>query len=178
VNRCAARGCGRWTRAAERFCARHGPSDAEDNQEQRGDEPGRGLAAFRDRLKAGDYDAMLGPGLRGTLRGAAEDAGLEAEIGALRLVLVRLLEEEQDPSRLAAGVARVAGVAVQAARLRQGGEAEMEEMRAVLLRGLEALEAEQEGTVPFPRGEHGESGPTSAGEEVKVHDDDTGDGMH
>ena len=146
MNRCAARGCGRWTRAGEEYCQRHGSDDDADP----GDEPvagqGReGLAAFRARLAGGDYDAVLGPGLRGTLRGAAADAGLEAEIGALRLALVRLLDEERDPSRLAAGVARVAGVAVQAARLRQGGDADAEEIRAVMLRALAAFEAERDG---------------------------------
>ncbi len=142
MNRCAARGCGRWTRAEEEFCTRHGTDDKDDGAEEGPDQCG--LATFRTRVAAGDYDAVLGPGLRGTLHGAAADAGLEAEIGALRLALVRLLEEERDPSRLAAGVARVAGVAVQAARLRHGHEADTEEIRAVLLRGLAAIEAETE----------------------------------
>jgi hypothetical protein len=96
-------------------------------------------------LAAGDFDAVLGPGLRGTLRGAAADPGLDAEIGALRLALVRLLDEERDPSRLAAGVARVAGVALQAAKLRQGGDVESEQLRAVLGRALVELETELEG---------------------------------
>jgi hypothetical protein len=147
VNRCVARGCGRWTRAGEEFCTRHGTSGVFTGHE--GQEPGanpvrNGLAAFRARLEAGDYDAVLGPGLRGTLRGAAADAGLEAEIGALRLALARLLREEGDPSRLAAGVARVAGVAVQAARLRQGTDGDRQELRESLLRGLAELEADLE----------------------------------
>jgi hypothetical protein len=146
VNRCAARGCGRWTRAGEEYCAGH----REDHPTADGDAvddvgPSRSaLAAFRERLAAGDYDAVLGPGLRGALRGAAADASLEAEIGALRLVLARLLQEEGDPSRLASGVARVAGVSVQAARLRQSADADVDEVRATLLKVLADFEAEME----------------------------------
>jgi hypothetical protein len=100
------------------------------------------LARFRQRLRAGNYDALLGHGLRRTLQGAAADAGLEAEIGALRLTLIRLLNEEHDPSRLAASVARIAGVAVQAARLRVGADTDLTTIRTHLLRELEAVEQE------------------------------------
>jgi hypothetical protein len=47
------------------------------------------------------------------------DAGLAEEIGALRFVLQRLLAEEDDLARLAAGVARIASVVVQAAKAQQ-----------------------------------------------------------
>ena len=141
MNRCAARGCGRWTRAGEEHCRRHGQDhdtagdgDADDDR----------LATFRSRLVAGDYDAVLSPGLREVLRGAAADPGLDAEIGALRLAMVRLLDEERDASRMAAGVARVAGVAVQAARLRQGSDAGADEMQTILRRVLEEIDAETE----------------------------------
>jgi hypothetical protein len=100
------------------------------------------LTAFRERLAAGDFDAVLGPGLRGTLKGAARDPGLEAEVGALRLALIRLLGEEEDPSRMAAGVARVAGVSVQAARLRQSGDGDGQELTALLQREVAKLDAE------------------------------------
>lgn len=143
VNRCAAGGCGRWTRAGEAYCRRHSAGDEADAEDVSLERSSReGLAAFRARLAAGDYDALLGPGLRGTLRGAAQDPGLEAEVGALRLALVRLLDEERDPSRLAAGVARVAGVSVQAARLRKNADADTQELRALLLREAAKLEAE------------------------------------
>jgi hypothetical protein len=154
VNRCAARGCGRWTRAHETFCSRHG----QEPESARDDDGRDRLTMFRARLAAGDYDALLGPGLREILRGAAADPGLEAEIGALRLALARLLEEERDASRLASGVARVAGVAVQAARLRQGSGAETEGMQASLRRVLAEIDAETEqrkvaaGKEVMPRG--------------------------
>ena len=47
---------------------------------------------------------------------AAAEEGLADEIGILRIVLARLLLEETDPAQLAESVARVTGVAVQAAR--------------------------------------------------------------
>lgn len=138
MTRCAAPGCGRWTRAGEELCGRHGtgPDDAND------DGGGNRMATFRARLAAGDYDALLGPGRRETLRGAAADPGLDAEVGALRVALARLLEEEGDASRLAAGVARIAGVAVQAARLRQGGG--NQETQEALRRVLAEIDAEVE----------------------------------
>ncbi|MGH2615542.1 MAG: hypothetical protein ACRDJC_09910 [Thermomicrobiales bacterium] len=157
MNRCAARGCGRWTRAGEAFCRRHGSGGGGEAPD---DDGGRDrLAIFRARLAAGDYDAVLGPGLRGALRGAAADPGLDAEIGALRLALARLLDEERDASRLATGVARVAGVAVQAARLRQGHDADVEKISTYLQRELAAIEAE--------RNEQGKGNNAATGDETR-----------
>lgn len=148
MNRCAARGCGRWTRAGELFCGRHGTDVDSANDDDGG---GDALATFRARLAAGDYDALLGPGRREMLRGAAADPGLDAEVGSLRVALARLLDEERDASRLAAGVARLAGVAVQAARLRQGSEGGTRDMKAVLQRVLGEIDAE----LAESRGEEG-----------------------
>lgn len=139
VNRCAARGCGRWVRAGEDLCRRHGLGAEVGGEEDRG---GERIAAFRARLAAGDADALVGPELRAGLRGVGADPGVDAEVGALRVALARLLEEEGDASRLAAGIARVAGVAMQAARLRPGGS--NEETRATLRRVLAEIDAEME----------------------------------
>jgi hypothetical protein len=108
------------------------------------EEPDSG-SLFRARLAAGDYDALIGQGLRRTLQRAAADSSLEAEIGALRVALAKLLNEEDDASRLAAGVSRVAGVAVQAARLRNSASADGEGFRSTLLRELDAYEKELAG---------------------------------
>lgn len=165
MNRCAARGRGRWTRAGEELCTRHTTEGVTEALES-GSEPRQGLAAFRERLAAGDYNALLGPGLQGTLRGAAADSGLEAEIGALRLALARLLQEEDDPSRLASGIARVAGVSVQAARQRQSGHSNLDEFRAAVARVLAAAETELEG------GDNGCAG------QLEVNGDDTDGGSN
>ena len=138
MNRCAARGCGRWARAGETLCGRHGMGPELGSDDGGGDR----MAAFRARLAAGNADALVRPELREGLRVVAADAGVEAEVGALRVALARLLEEEGDASRLAAGVARVAGVAVQAAKLRQGGGDE--ETQAMLRRVLAQIDAEVE----------------------------------
>lgn len=149
MNHCAARGCGRWTRAGDAFCSRHQmESDGLESLALDHAEP----AAFRQRLESGDYDALLGPGLRETLRAAAA-GGLEEEIGALRVTLMRLLQEEGDPSRMAAGIARVAGVAVQAVRLRQGGDAPWGEILAVVEREVANLDAERARTRAMEGGE-------------------------
>ena len=139
MNRCVARGCGRWIRAGAAFCARHGMGPETGSDEDGG---GDRLAAFRARLAAGDADALVGPELRAGLRGVGAEPGVDAEVGALRVALARLLEEEGDATRLAAGIARVAGVAMQAARLRPGDGNEA--TRATLRRVLAEIDAEVE----------------------------------
>ena len=86
----------------------------------------RATEAFRRRLEAGDYRGLYDRRLSGVIAQAASERSLDDEIGALRFVLARLLaeEQEQDAAKLAASVARVVGVAVQAARAQRaiGGE--------------------------------------------------------
>ncbi len=143
MNRCAARGCGRWTRADETFCQRHRGVDQPQALEQSSDsEDEAGRESFAARLSAGDYASLLPPGLRDALRQASADAGLEAEIGALRVALLRLLQEERDPSRMAAGIARVAGVALQALRMREAGNAIAADLRLTVVQALLTIEAE------------------------------------
>lgn len=82
---------------------------------------------FQERLDAGDWRQLPSPALRAVIDQAGAEPGLDDEIGVLRVVLARLLAEERDPTKLAAGAARIASVAVQAARARhalQGQQAE------------------------------------------------------
>ena len=145
MNRCAARGCGRWTRADETFCQRHRDGDDDEPLAQlpRGAEE-EGQESFAARLSAGDYTSLLPPGLRDALRQASADDGLEAEIGALRVALLRLLQEERDPSRMAVGIARVAGVALQAMRQQQAGNDGAPELRLLVVQRLLTIEAEHD----------------------------------
>ena len=121
--RCAASGCGRFVRSGEQWCRRHAGGDAlvdvageADEAEQRR----RTIkAAVRQRLAAGEYRGLFGAGLGRALAEAATERGLADEIGVLRITLARLLIEEEDLGRLATSVARVAGVAIQAARAHQ-----------------------------------------------------------
>jgi hypothetical protein len=79
------------------------------------------------------------------LRSAAAEPGLETEIGAVRIALLRLLDEEADPARLATGVARLTAVAVQAGHLqaRAAPEDGLAEIGAILQRELDALDREK-----------------------------------
>lgn len=141
MNHCAARSCGRWVRAGDVFCNRHQAGSAGNGGGEPEDE---GPASFRARLAAGDYDALFDPGLRDALRRAAAEGGMEAEIGALRVAMMRLLEEEGDPSRMAAGVARVAGVSLQAVRLRQDADGAAAAIEGTVTRQLAKIDAEHD----------------------------------
>jgi hypothetical protein len=76
-------------------------------------------AAFRERLESGDYRELFGGRLGEVMAQAAEEADVTAELGALRIVMARLMEEEDDLEVLAGLVARVASVSIQAARIQR-----------------------------------------------------------
>jgi hypothetical protein len=92
-----------------------------------GDQPSRtesgrrraAKAAFRARLESGDYRELFGGRLGEAMAQAAEEAGVTDELGALRVVMARLMEEEDDLVVLAGLVARVASVSIQAARIQR-----------------------------------------------------------
>ena len=50
---------------------------------------------------------------------AAAQAGVADELGALRIVMARLLTEQDDPVVLAPLIARIASVSIQAARVQR-----------------------------------------------------------
>lgn len=80
---------------------------------------------FRRRLDEGDYRRLFDEKLKAVIAQAAVERGLADEIGALRVVLARLLLEETDLSKLVAGVSRLASVTVQAARAQRAIAGEM-----------------------------------------------------
>ncbi|HEU5431124.1 MAG TPA: hypothetical protein VFU81_05645 [Thermomicrobiales bacterium] len=103
--RCAHPGCGRFVKQDAIWCGRHGDAARRDLAER--------TAPARD----GGVDAA---GIEERLARAAADPGLDEEIGAVRVTLLRLLRDEDvDPLKLALAVARLAAVAVQAAKARQ-----------------------------------------------------------
>ncbi|MEJ7837211.1 MAG: hypothetical protein WKF81_00220 [Thermomicrobiales bacterium] len=68
---------------------------------------------FVQRLQDGNYRALYGEHLNSIFSQAVEqfaELGLSEEIGSLRVVLARLLAEEDDLNRLAMNVARVVSV--------------------------------------------------------------------
>ncbi len=121
--RCQASRCNRFIRAGDVFCARHrvtgevsaSPSGSSRSVPAETIEP----VGFHERLEAGSYRALYDDPIANVMHQAAvmvAEQGLIDELGALRIVLARIVMEEQDLTRLAANVTRVAHVAVQAAR--------------------------------------------------------------
>ena len=144
MHRCTVPGCGRFTRAGDLYCARHQQDDDRHGVDDDAEPGERGHASFHARLATGDYERVIGTELRRVLEDAAAAPDLDQEIGALRVSLARLIQEERDPSRLATGVARLASVAVQAAKLRNGGKTEEDGILAILERTLADIERESE----------------------------------
>jgi hypothetical protein len=83
------------------------------------------IREFQERLARGEYRALFEPSLNEVMHQAAEARALVDEIGAVRVALAKLLAEEEDASKLATGVARLASVAIQAAKAQRSlsGEA-------------------------------------------------------
>ena len=115
--RCEAAGCGRFVRAGAVRCREHGGDTGDGDAVGTGSGTGtRAARRFRELLARGEYRALFEPPLGEVLTQAAAERPLLDEIGALRVALARLLAEEEDASKLAVGVARLAGVAIQAAK--------------------------------------------------------------
>jgi hypothetical protein len=130
--RCKAPGCGTVTQARDGYCLlhkgpgqRHGSTavDAERDEsfteqvEREAVERRQAAAAsFRQRLETGDYRGLFGERLGELMAQAAADGGVTDELAVLRIVMARLLAEEEDPVTLAKAVSRVAAVSIQAAR--------------------------------------------------------------
>lgn len=163
--RCAAAGCPRRAQAGRALCASHARGAEgreleeaigrmarqleqafrrEGDRETSDDSVGavrrqeRALAAFGRRVEGGDFGELFDERLRAMLAESAGGRSLAVEIGALRVVMGRLLTDpELDASAQARGMARVVEMIVRAVRT-QGelaawaGEPGREEMRRVL----------------------------------------------
>jgi hypothetical protein len=133
--RCKAPGCTTVTQSRRGYCPAHIWLSQETNAEALPDDPlavrtgqaseveleamerrQAAAAAFRQRLEAGDYRGLFGERLGGLMAQAAADGGVTDELAVLRIVMARLLAEEEDPVTLAKAVSRVAAVSIQAAR--------------------------------------------------------------
>ena len=100
-----------WSRGVESFAERTAREDRERRQ--------AAAAEFRVRLEAGNYRSLFGPSLNELMLQAAAENGVDDEIAILRIVMARLLAEEDDPVTLATAISRVAAVSIQAARARR-----------------------------------------------------------
>jgi hypothetical protein len=155
---CKAPGCTTVTRARDGYCPLHAPPgrgrrstalDAEREEDlaaqaecEAAERRQVAAAAFRQRLAAGDYRGLFGEHLGALMAQAAADGGVKDELAVLRIVMARLLTEEDDPVTLAKAVARVASVSIQAARAQRainGQQAEgLTDALTTLLAELEA----------------------------------------
>ncbi len=117
-----------------------------DTKESPGDPILELRACFQDRVASGRYDALVHTPLRMVLREGAAIYGVAEELGAIRFALAKLLVEEQDASKLAAGVARLTSAAVQAMKLGQSISDETDESLADLLNQI-LIDLEKESQV-------------------------------
>lgn len=166
--RCVVTGCARLVQPGKALCREHGRGEqgrdydaavrrlgklvagsaagAGEASGSAGEREERTAAAFRRRLERGEYRGLFDARLREVMAQAATERGLADELGALRVVLARLLAEEEDVGKLAVGVARVARASAIVARAQWavGGNA-ADELTEALMQALTALDSDARG---------------------------------
>lgn len=110
--RCQHPRCSYWVAKGQTYCARHrdGAATAADASSPRPDPPPESVP----------YRVLLDNDLRETLARATSEIlekGLVDELGALRVVLLRVLVEEEETPALVANITRIVTVAAQAMRV-------------------------------------------------------------
>ena len=80
------------------------------------DAKGHAMRKFRSRVEGGDFAILFSGKMQETLERAAEDAQLGLELGALRVALVRALQEIEDPGEMSTMVSRIANASARTAR--------------------------------------------------------------
>lgn len=111
--RCAREGCRAWALRGGPCCRAHTPRD----EGAAADEPEslREWVEARRGVASGNYRNLLGPELARLLEEAGRDGSLTEEIGALRVAMKRLLDDNTVDSRqLAEGLARIVGATLRA----------------------------------------------------------------
>lgn len=107
--RCSNDDCGRFVQVGQEFCSRHRPDS---------DDPSPYLRALQMR----DFSHIAESDVIALVRQAASRAekdGVTEEIGALRLILQRLLTEQGDLDLLSKNIPHIIRAALDAARTRQ-----------------------------------------------------------
>ena len=149
---CARVGCRAWAMRGGVHCRSHLPDD-----EEEGDERRLRAEAFAARVRGGERGDLVEGVVRAVvdaIGGVGErpgEAALEGEIGALRLVLSRVIAVDAlagDPRDLALTVTRLVDAIVRAIKARQGlagadGDA-LDALTARVLAELDARDAELE----------------------------------
>ncbi len=106
--------------------------------------------AFRQEVMRGEYAALFSSTFDEMLAKSGEDHDLTGEIGMLRIAMRRVLTEEEEPSKMAHGLAKLSGalgraICLQESRERTQGE-DTEESLADLLNGI-LIDLEKESQV-------------------------------
>ena len=67
-------------------------------------------------MERGDFAILFSGKMQETLERAAEDAQLGLELGALRVAMVRAIQEIDDPERMSMAISRIANASARTAR--------------------------------------------------------------
>ncbi len=132
VRRCAMPECGNRAVSRSVFCTQHhetavGEAGARElrqlnrEMERLGritdkEAKAHAVRKFRSRVESGDFAILFSGQMQQTLERAAEDAQLGLELGAIRVSLVRALQEIEDPEAMSMTVARLANASARTAR--------------------------------------------------------------
>jgi predicted HAD superfamily Cof-like phosphohydrolase len=103
--RCARPGCRAWAMRGAAFCRAH-----RDEEEGSARSRSERSEAFAKAVRAGDIHALIEQAVQQVISQAGADLSLEREIGALRIVLSRVIAMDAlhgDPAATAATVARL-----------------------------------------------------------------------
>ena len=139
--RCAHEGCRAWARRGWRYCQSHGQQIMAAAEREpvagEGEPAAAGVARVTGQRAVSELRTL--EELARQLE-AGESIGLAGEIAAARLTLARLLRQEEDPVRLADGIAKAASVVFKARQIERlaSGEA-AESLAGAATRILEEL---------------------------------------
>jgi hypothetical protein len=98
-------------------CRAHQPAtDQASPPGSTGERRDRAAEVFQQRLERGSYRDLFDQRIASVIERAGSEGSLNDEIGALRLVLARVLAEEEDPVRLATSIPRIVDAVVRAVR--------------------------------------------------------------
>jgi hypothetical protein len=142
---------------------------------------------FRQRVQRGDFAALFSGKFREMIEQAGAVEGLTGEIGALRLAVLRLITEEDDPTEMATALSKVANATAHMLKAQakltdhqEAMEAEFAMMWEAFKRDKEvgerleqalAAKRAREAETPSPQGRHGGTAPTDS-QERECNDDE------
>ena len=119
--RCAREGCRAWALRGGVTCRAHTVAPAADTSratDPRGEaeraERAARVAEFERRIRSGGYQDLLERKVREVMEEAGREGALTDEIGALRIVMNKLLAEDKNAQRLSVSIPRVVNATVRA----------------------------------------------------------------